>query len=271
MDTQHHLPSFTNPPLDEVAADMQFATLPLKAVDIGALHALIQADYPNSMDVQPLSPSFETAGQGFAVPFGFNMRTDLLPRTWFISDDDEHVIQFQADRLIANWRFRPGGGAYPHYPEVRSRFISATEALEKLVHRHGHANVVPNQCDLTYFNKVPVPEGASWGDIHLLLRGLELRPGPEWTGGFQDAALILGRSLAQQRDGRFGRLVVECRPIQTSPTQKAWALNITAKGRPAAPTFDAVLSFFDAAHIEIVTCFTAITTDAMHVVWGRQK
>ena len=265
------LPSYSSPPLDEVAADMQFATLPLKAVDVGAFHALIAEEYPNSLDVPPLLPNFETAASGIAVPFGLNMRADLLPRTWFISANDEHVVQLQADRLIVNWRIRPAGGSYPRYPEVRGRLVAANEALTRFVHRRGYIDAAPNQCDLTYFNKVPLPEGASWGDIHLLLRGMELQVGPEWAGQFDDHQLVLGRSMQQQQQGVFGRLSVECRPIQMSPTQKAWALNITVRGRPSAANFDAVLEFFDMAHVEIVTCFTAITTETMHTDWGRQR
>jgi len=271
MDQDLSLPSYSNPPLDEVAADMQFATLPLKAVDVGAFHALIEADYPNSLDVPPLPPTFETVGPGFAPPFAINMRTDLLPRSWFVSSDDEHVVQFQADRLIVNWRMRPAGGAYPRYPEVRRRFVAAYEALVRFVHRRGYPDIVPNQCDLTYFNKVPLPEGVTWGEIHQLLRGMELRTGPEWTEGFEDYQMALGRSLPLQPQGALRRLLVECRPVQTGPTQKAWALNVIVRGRPGADNLNGVLKFFDMAHIEIVNCFTAITTETMHTEWGRQR
>lgn len=223
------------------------------------------------MDVPPLPPTFETVGPDFGSAFGINVRTDLLPRSWFISSDDEHVIQFQPDRLIANWRVRPAGGEYPRYPEVRRRFVSAYDALTRLVHRRGYPDIVPNQCDLTYFNKVPLPEGAAWSDIHQLLSGMELQTGPEWSDGFEDYQLVLGRRLLRQPQGALGRLFVECRPIQTGPTQKAWALNITVRGRPGGDNFNAVLEFFDTAHVEIVNCFTAITTDTMHGRWGRQR
>lgn len=250
---------------------MQFATLPVKAADIGAFHALIAADYPRSLDVPPLPPSFETVGPSLIPPFGIHIGTDLLPRSWFISDDDEHVVQLQADRLIVNWRMRPQGGPYPRYAEVRRRFVAAHEALTRFVHQKGYPETAPNQCDLTYFNKVPLPAGAEWGDIHRLLRGMRLNTGPEWSGDFDSCQLVLRRGLQQFAEGAFGRLQVECGPIQTNVTQKAWALNVTVKGRPAKADLDAVLGFFDMAHVEIVTCFTAITTEAMHALWGRQR
>jgi uncharacterized protein (TIGR04255 family) len=272
METEQTLPSYSQPPLDEVAADMQFATLPLKAADIVAFHALIAADYPRTLDVPPLPPSFEPVVPGFVLPLGISIGigTDL-PRTWFISEDDEHVLQLQPDRLIVNWRMRPHGGPYPRYAEVRRRFVAAHEALATFVHQKGYPDTVPNQCDLTYFNKVPLPAGTEWGDIHSLLRGMKLKAGPEWSGPFDNYHMTLRRALWSHAEGAFGRLQVECVPIQIDTTQKAWALNVTVKGRPASADFQAVLDFFDMAHIEIVTCFTAITTEAMHVLWGRQR
>lgn len=271
MTTELALPSYSRPPLDEVAADMQFATLPLTAADIGSFHALIAADYPRSLDVPPLPPSFETVGPGVVLPFGIGVGNSLLPRSWFISDDDEHVVQLQTDRLIVNWRMRPHGGAYPRYAVVKQRFVAAQDAITKFVHQKGYADIVPNQCDLTYFNKVPLPPDAEWGDIHRLLRGMRLDAGPEWTGPFDSCQLVLRRGLQHSPEGAIGRLQIECGPIQTNITQKAWALNITVRGRPAKAEPQAVLEFFDVAHVEIVTCFTAITTEAMHAIWGRQQ
>jgi uncharacterized protein (TIGR04255 family) len=207
--------------------------------------------------------------------FGLNIQTDLLPRTlprtWFISGNDEHVIQLQVDRLIVNWRMRPGGGAYPRYQEVRQRFVAAHDVLNKFVHLAGYPHPIPNQCDLTYFNKVPLPEDAEWADIDRLLSGMKLRIGPEWSGTFEDCLLAFGRSLRHHGEGSFGRLLIECRPILMSPTEKAWALNLTVRGRPVAQDFHSVVEFFDRAHIEIVTSFTAITTEVMHKIWGRRQ
>jgi uncharacterized protein (TIGR04255 family) len=166
---------------------------------------------------------------------------------------------------------RPQGGPYPRYAEVRQRFVAAQEALARFVHQKGYPDIVPNQCDLTYFNKVPLPADAESGDIHRVLRGMRLDTGPEWSGHFDSCQLVLRRGLQRPPEGAFGRMQVECAPIQTNVTQKAWALNVTVKGRPSRADALAVLDFFDAAHVEIVTCFTAITTEAMHAKWGRQR
>lgn len=261
MSSEWQLPSFERPPLDEVAADMQFAPLPIKAADIGDFQATLGDDYPQSIDMLPLPPSFETTGPAPLQPFLLNPGGGLLPRSWFISNDDEHVVQLQADRLIVNWRQRPNGGAYPRYPKVRRRFEMAHEALHRFVHRHGYSDIFPNQCNLTYFNKVPLPAGHGWGDIHVLLKDVRLSA--------TDCHLMFRRSLKPAEDSAVAHLQVECRPHQVGIDQRAWALNISVRGRPATADIDSVLNFFDMAHIEIVRCFSEITTDAMHQTWGR--
>lgn len=270
MESDSLLPSFVQPPLDEVAADLQFNPLAIKAADVGAFHALIAGEYPHSMDVPPLPPTFETEGGSSMSPFGQNIAAGFLPRSWFISLNDEHLIQLQTDRLIVNWRSRPNGNAYPLYQEVRKRFAAAHEALTVFVNQRGYSDVVPNQCDLSYFNKVPLPPGVEWGDVDQLLRGVTINSFLTETEQFSDCHLLLRRSIRNQEGNTFRRLQVECRPIQTGVDQKAWGLNITVKGRPAHPTLEAVLDFFDTAHVEIVRCFSAITTETMQSLWGKR-
>jgi uncharacterized protein (TIGR04255 family) len=264
MDGEHALPTFLRPPLDEVAADVQFTSLPLRAADIADFHALIKEEYPHSLDVPPLPPSFETAGpvqiQQFLLS---NMGSGLLPRTWFISSDDEHVIQLQPDRLIANWRLRPNGGAYPRYPVVRQRFEAALEALNTFVHRHGYPDIIPIQCDLTYFNKVGMTDDTEAGNIGSLLRHVSISA--------TDCQIKFRRLLQSHGEDAVRWLQVECLPVQAGIGRKLWALNISVKGRPASADIAAVFEFLDRAHVEIVNCFVEIATDAMLDAWGMQR
>jgi uncharacterized protein (TIGR04255 family) len=273
MKAKPPLPSFAQPPLDEVAAGMQFMPLPIRAADVGAWHGLIAKDYPNTLDVPALPPSFETFGPVALIPppFPFSVAAGLLPRSWFISPNDEHVIQLQADRLIVNWRMRPSGGAYPRYQEVRRRFLAAGETLLEFCRQRELPSLVANQCELTYFNKIPLPEDAEWGDLNRLFSGMLLTPGPEWRGRFSDGHLLLRTELRQEGQGPFGRLQIECMPTQIDLSQKAWALNIFVRGRPETADLAGVIALLDMAHDEIVTCFTSITNQDMHSRWGRER
>jgi uncharacterized protein (TIGR04255 family) len=248
---------------------MQFTGLPVKATDVAAFYALLASDYPKTLDVIPLPPTFEPFGPGAVTPFAFNAPGSMLPRSWFISENDEHVVQFQTDKLIANWRMRPNGGQYPRYPEVRRRFVAAHEALATFCHQKGMPPLVPNQCDLTYYNKVPLPEGATWADFGHLLRGMDLDRGPEWQGKFSVGQMTLIRDIQSDGQPTLSRLQVDCMPIQTDAGRRAWGLNFAVKGRPAQPTVEAVLEFLDSAHVEIINCFAAITTETIQAGWGR--
>lgn len=272
MEPDPSLPSFARPPLGEVAAGMQFAAMPMKAVDIGALYSLIADEYPKSQDVPLLPPAFETFGP-IAVPeLPLSISMGLpMPRSWFVSHDDEHLIQLQPDRLIVNWRMQASGKAYPRYPEVRRRFVAAYNALERLRSQKSYPALASNQCSLDYFNKIALPEGAEWTDLHHLLRGMELTTGPEWRGRFSDEHLALRAELKRSDGAPFARLHVECTPILIDLGTKGWALNLTVRGRPETPEFSSVLDFLDIAHVQIVTCFTAITTEPMHELWERQQ
>jgi len=48
-----------------------------------------------------------------------------------------------------------------------------------------------------------------------------------------------------------------------------YVLNMTARGAPLGDNLEGVLGFLDIGHEWVVRGFTAITSDVMHRVWGR--
>src|SRR5258707_9734421 len=98
------LPSYKNPPVDEVVCGFKFDPLSqLKVAHIGLLWERFRGEFPNVQHAAPISNDGsilvdETTG----IP---------LPRVWFISKADNELIQFQPDRLYYNWRHR--GDNYP--------------------------------------------------------------------------------------------------------------------------------------------------------------
>ncbi len=275
MNPEPSPPSFMRPPLQEVAAGVQFAPLGVRSVDVAALHTLLAEEYPNWVDAPPLPPSFETFGTAPVGPFPvppmlLSGTPPWLPRAWFISADDEHIVQAQPDRLIVNWRRQPQGGHYPRYAEVRRRFVAAHDAVERLVEQRGLSRPLANQCDLSYFNVVRVPEAADWSDMDRLLRGMRLDPGPGWQASLSDAQVSIRKVLRRESGVPFARLSVDCLPVLDFARNKSWALNIVVRGQPQSGNFGSVLAFLDAAHLEIASCFAAITTEAMHMEWEKQ-
>jgi len=259
------LPSYKRPPLDEVAAGIQFKPINFRLVDVGAFHRLIASEYPNAVDAPPMGPTFETFSP---VPLPFQMPFFQGPawRSWFLSAEEDFVIQLQPDRLLTNWRTRPGVKPYPRYQEVRRRFVEAAEVLSGFLLSCNLPPVQPNQCELTYFNKIGVPENASFADLAVFLRGIQ--SGKE-TSAFSDIQFKASRTLSGGRGAPVARLTVEGIPLLDEAGQKRWGLNITVRGRPITDTLEGSLELLDRAHVEIVRCFDEITTENMHRSWGK--
>src|SRR6266404_4193986 len=111
------LPSFTNPPVNEVICGVTFKPLPkLLAPHLGILWSKFRTEYPTCLEAEPLLPVVETFDGGEAGAPDFSMQ--YLPRVWFVSRDQSAIIQVQRDRLLHNWRKMRSTDEYPRYTVV---------------------------------------------------------------------------------------------------------------------------------------------------------
>lgn len=263
------LPYYERPPLHEVVAGVQFSPLPLRLVDIGAFHQMIVGDYPNTMDVPALPPTFETFGPAAPQVPMFSIVNAPPWRAWFIAPDDEHLLQLQPDRLLANWRVRPEGLPYPRFREVRRRLAEAYAKLERLGIALGFPEPQLNQCELTYVNKLPVPEGASYGEIGRFLRVDPFATVGADPGGFTEVQFALARLIGDPAGEPYGRLRVECQPGIGPSGERFWQLAISVRGRPQATNPAGAWVFLDTAHVTIVRCFESLISNDLQRQWGK--
>ena len=83
-------------------------------------------------------------------------------------------------------------------------------------------------------------------------------------------ATFTARFLIKGPDGSpIGRLTADAREGITQTGVPIIQFTLTARGRPANDTFDAIGEFFDAGRRKIVIGFTEMTTESMHKAWGR--
>lgn len=81
---------FSKPPLAEVVFGVAYKALgTMKAGHIGAYWCHIRDDYPTCEHVPPLG-SAPPASKTWGIP---------LPRTWFVSRDETHLVQLQDGRF----------------------------------------------------------------------------------------------------------------------------------------------------------------------------
>lgn len=264
------LPSFRNPPVFEVVLGMQFAAPQLGAVHVGGFHGRIKQSYPKVVQVPAIPPSFEVflpapAPGGASGSVGIPMPAiAAFPRQWFISEDDEHLVQFQADRLLVNWRKGEGDRPYPRYSEVRHRFTAAFEAFQDFMREDVGAAFVPNQCEVSYLNRIPIEHPSGWG-----------RPG-RWVRLWNDDAeeteavqFSVNRLLKTPNGQPYGRLTISAEGGVTE-AGPAIMLNLLVRGRPLGSGPSEVLAFLDNARETIVTRFAAIASDEANRVWERE-
>jgi uncharacterized protein (TIGR04255 family) len=268
------LPDFDHPPVTEVVLSIQFSAMPdLHTVHAGSYWNDIRRKYPKVSEQAPIAPVFETFGKTPTLTTAFSVQTMLvppIPRLWFETDDGEHLVQLQQDRLLHNWRKRSSRADYPRYELLRKSFLSEVEKLNELLKKEHIGEIRPNQCELTYINTVTFADGQNPHEniprITPLWAGTlseQYLPNPETTS-FQ-TKYVLRRDAVP-----YGRLYVTFTPAYlTTDYSPVVQLEVTARGKPNGETVEAAFDLLDEEREAIVRGFTAVTTPQMHKEWGR--
>ncbi len=273
MNDEIPLPRFRKPPVSEVAVGVQFPAV-LNPVHLGLYYQRVKARFPKVQVQPPIPPSFETFGAIPLITFGIQVQTaGPQTRMWFLSEDENSLIQLQSDRLLFNWRAGLRGGSYPHFDAVYSEFVRAFDELEVLATDEKIKGIEVNQCEVHYVNPLPIantrtplsaPEKifSFWSDSF----------GPEWKEPLEDLSFTLRYRLNDEAGAPFGRLTVGVSSSGLVPhIAPGLQLEITARGLPRGNGREGVAAFHDHGHRAIVRCFAAITTPEMHKLWERYQ
>ena len=238
------LPNFSNPPVAEVALAAQFEPLEgLRAVDLGRVWDAFRDEYPDVEEHPARPPMAVEAG-------GLEVSVDLLsgfekPNLWFVKDGGDRLVQFQHDRLVVNWRRRPGE-QYPRYENaVRPMFEDAWRRLASVLGALDLGPLRPNVCEAIYINLVD--SGGAWTGHSETDRVLAPWSGRHSDGFLPPAAEVrLGARYALP--DRRGWLVVDANPVRrASDGRPALMLQLAGRGRAWSPDLAGVLEFFDLA------------------------
>ena len=261
------LPSFEEPPVVEVICGLTFKPLDgLLAPHLGILWEKFRSDYPVCKQVEPLIPVIETFDGGEINLGSFTL--PLLPRIWFVSKDQNGIIQVQRDRFLHNWRKVRPTDEYPRYGTVIEKFRKARSVFDSFLKENDLGTIVPVQFEMSYVNHIP--QGPGWQstkDISHIFPDFSWRNGtrflnePEkinWSTSFllpdQSARLHIAIQLAARRQDRLPVLVLE--------------LTVRGIGPDTSP--EGSQSWFDTAREWIVRGFADITGDDIQQrIWKR--
>lgn len=268
MARPEHLPDFGSPPLDEVVVGVQFAPPPnYSSVFTKDVWGLFRERYPIVQEHPPLEPSFETFGgpnphTGLRLSFGTG---PLRPRLWFMSQEQNHLIQFQEDRLLLNWRKRQKDQDYPHFEGIAESFEAYLRSLQQFFESSLEMPLDINQAEVSYINNIQVEKYSSAGEW---LRFWDLDKNLDIENLNLNFAEIIN-----DLDGKpYARLSHELQSVITTDGKyRGLRLSFTFRGKPTANGISEAMSFIRAGREKIVTRFSGLTTDNAHARWGRKK
>lgn len=260
-----HLPNFTNPPLDEVVLGVQFASIPkYTSVFANDIWALFKDEFPTVEEQSILEPKFETFG-GVNLPPRVQFQVGPPPigsRLWFVSPEENHLLQFQADRFLINWRKHPRPQEYPRFEGISETFKQNLNLLRDHFFTTFQYELDVNQAEVAYINIIRVEEFSDIGDW------LEL-----WDGGGLnvEALNISFNEVILDAEGKpYARLTHDIQSVfSTEHNHKAFRLSLTFRGKPKSNNVPAAMEFLALGRDKIVKRFDEFTTDQAHKIWGK--
>ncbi len=213
--------------MSEVAVGVQFPAV-LNPVHLGLYYQRTKARFPKIQVQPPLTPSFETFGGPQIMSFGVVMPpVGLQPRMWFMSADENSLIQLQGDRLLFNWRGGVQGSPYPHFETVYAEFTNALDELETLAAAEGITAIAAdvNQCEVLYVNPLLTANtGVPLSAPEKIFRVWSDKLGVEWQEPLEDMSFTLRYRLNGEDGKPFGMLgkVTLGRIITSSVAVTSW-------------------------------------------------
>lgn len=266
-----HLPDFERPPLNEVVLGVQFKpVLGYQQIRAGEVWSLFRNDFPIVREVPALPPSFETFGPAVA-PLG-QVNLQLVAgashdRFWFLSQNEEELIQFQQDRFLHNWR-KVGDqkNTYPRFENVIASFEQEISTLEDYFIGLSGQKLTITQSEISYINHImPADQSVSLaaGDWIRFVDFGESEP--------EDFSVNCRWTIRTAEGQPQGRLICEASTGISQTGQRIIALTLTARGAPLVANIPAALDFLKMGRELVVNRFAAITTDSAHQRWVRTK
>lgn len=260
------LPNYHNPPIDEVAIGVQFAPINgLTEPYFGLFWSAIRELYPRVESKPRVEGPIENL---FEAPSPVPQFQFVPPtgRTWYISEDDESLVQLQNNRFVQNWRRR--NNDYPHFEAVRDRFWSSFRSFRDLLAKEDLSSPNVQQLELTYINWIPnIPA------IQLLRIGQASVMKVEDIDAEPEAQDWSARYMVRSEGNPSARLYVGCHgAVRVSSPNPGQGTQLTLVYRApalAGMDDDELKRHLDKGRRAIVTSFTALTTEAAHKSWQR--
>lgn len=261
------LPDYHTPPVIEVVCGVYFRPLErLLAPHIGQLWDEFRSDYPGCEEVAPIVPRVEQFEGQPSIELELSAKPPL-PRIWFVSQDQNMLIQLQRNCFLHNWRKTQGTDEYPHYERVISAFRNQLERFIEFLRTANVGEMHATQLEMTYINHIPCGDG--WkvtGDIG------DLFPDFSW----RDTERFLPQPDGMNWKTRFAipgensRLHTSIGAARRRDNTNVILFELTTRGKPRSEDSASFWPWFDMAREWIVRGFADLTSpETQKTVWRR--
>jgi uncharacterized protein (TIGR04255 family) len=271
------LADFDSPPVTEVVLGVQFNSLErFLSPHLGVVWSEFKQEFPIVEEHPYLPPIFETFGTpaAFMIPslnFQIVTRPEML-RVHFVNQEKTELLQVQRDRFLHNWRKVGRGDNYPRFERMIDTFESGFQKFMGVIDRERLGPVAPNQCEVSYFNQIPIPDGETiWSQLALTFPDRVGNSTVEGLGTPEDGRFAL-RYIVPAADGSpLGHVAVAAEPALRADGVTIIQFTLTARGKPATANMSGVLDFLKNGRVLLNRAFKKLTSAEMQKRWGRRQ
>ncbi len=256
------LPSYKNPPINEVVCGMLFQTPEnIRIPHIGLLWDKFRREYPIIQHAMPIAG---TKGQILID----NVTGLPTQRVWFVNKADDQLIQFQFDRFYFNWRCRENG--YPRYSHVIKNFQKAQDTIENFFKEFDLGELRPTGYELSYINHIP--KGQGWNTLDDLSKVFTDFVWKDKIGRFLPTPVNITWQTTFPLSEAKGHLIVTLKQgTRVNDKIPLLLLELTARGIDESKNKKALREWFDLAREWIVRGFADLTSsEVQKVYWERE-
>jgi len=263
------LPDFTHPPLVEVAFAVQYSELSdLSQAHLGRFWDLIRPDFPRVKDKPRLDPmpdplQAKPTRRPFEIRIG---RASPVHRTWFMSADDQRLVQLQPDRFAMNWRgHHDQETTYPRFDNLIQEFDELWGQFQQFCVDSELPTPEVSIIELLYVNRIQASAlddvVSSVGDISLAAT----EAASEVQGSLRLISPIKGDKET------IGALSVAIEPVRGPDGSSQYKMDLAARIRPGSSSWDDLRANFELGRHVIVLSFDELTPEYLHKQWGRRS
>ncbi len=147
---------YENPPINEIVCGIRFDSIQqLRSGHLGVLWQKFKPDFPKIEDRNFVGPVSKEDSE--------NPDQVLLPRIWFIHENENELIQVQRNWFLHNWRKTQPDDRYPGYEKVVENFERYLHRFQEFLTEENLGNLVEKEYELTYIDLIP--KGQGWENL----------------------------------------------------------------------------------------------------------